>query len=199
MASVLKAGADLASFSGDKLLGGPQAGIVVGRKRWLKHLHKNPLYRALRCDKITLALLEQTLRTYVDAETYTVENLALRLLNRGREELRSQAEDLLGRLSAESRRGGTIKVVESTVEAGSGSLPQVPIPSIALAVTCPDASPDELALRFRQAAHPVVGYVRKRQYYIDLKAIPLEKNDLLARTLEEVLTSITEGVTQKGQ
>jgi len=194
-----KAGADLASFSGDKLLGGPQAGIVVGRKRWLKHLHKNPLYRALRCDKITLALLEQTLRTYVDAETYTVENLALHLLNRGREELRSQAKDLLGRLSAESRSGAVIEVVESTVEAGSGSLPQVAIPSIALAVTCPSASPDELAQRFRQAAYPVVGYVRRGQYYIDLKAIPLEKNDLLARALEEVLTAEPAEVSRKDQ
>ena len=199
VASVLKAGADLASFSGDKLLGGPQAGIVVGRKRWLKHLHKNPLYRALRCDKITLALLEQTLRTYVDAETYTVENLALRLLNRGREELRSQAEDLLGRLSPECRSGAVIEVVESTVEAGSGSLPQVAIPSIALAVTCPNASPDDLARRFRQAAYPVVGYVHRGQYYIDLKAIPLEKNDLLARALEEVLTAEPAEVSRKDQ
>lgn len=199
VASVLKAGADLASFSGDKLLGGPQAGIVVGRKKWLKHLHKNPLYRALRCDKITLALLEQTLRTYVDAETYTVENLALRLLNRGREELRSQAEDLLGRLSPESCSGAVIEVVESTVEAGSGSLPQVPIPSIALAITRPDTSPDELARQFRQAAYPVVGYVHRGQYYIDLKAIPLEKNDLLARSLEEVLTAEPAEVSRKDQ
>jgi len=199
VAGVLKTGADLTSFSGDKLLGGPQAGIVVGRKRWLKRLHKNPLYRALRCDKVILALLEQTLRTYVDAETWTRENLALRLLNRDREELRSQAEELLGRLSPEMRRGVTIKVVESTVEAGSGSLPLVPIPSIALALSRPDASPDELALRFRQAAFPVVGYVRRGQYYIDLKAIPLEKNDLLARTLKEVLAPVSKGNPQKDQ
>jgi len=135
----------------------------------------------------------------VDAETYTVENLALWLLNRGREELRSQAEDLLGRLSPECRSGAVIEVVESTVEAGSGSLPQVAIPSIALAVTCPNASPDELARRFRQAAYPVVGYVRRGQYYIDLKAIPLEKNDLLARALEEVLTAEPAEVSRKGQ
>ncbi|UCH62416.1 MAG: L-seryl-tRNA(Sec) selenium transferase [Fidelibacterota bacterium] len=197
--SVLKTGADLVSFSGDKLLGGPQAGIVVGRKRWLKRLHKNPLYRALRCDKVTLALLEQTLRTYVDAETWTPENLVLELLNRDREELRSQAEELLGRLSPEAHRGGTIKVVESTVEAGSGSLPLVPIPSIALAISRPNTSPDELALRFRQATNPVVGYVRRGQYYIDLKAVPLEKNYLLARTLAEVLAPAPERNSQIDQ
>ncbi len=199
VAGVLRAGADLASFSGDKLLGGPQAGIVVGRKRWLKRLHKNPLYRALRCDKLTLALLEQTLRTYVDAETWTPENLALRLLNRDRDELRSQAEELLSRLSPKARQCGTIKVVESTVEAGSGSLPLVPIPSIALVISRPDSSPDELARRFRQVAHPVVGYVRRGQYYIDLKALPCEKNDLLARALEEVLSTAPEGTLPKGQ
>lgn len=187
--SVLKAGADLVSFSGDKLLGGPQAGIVVGHNKWLKRLHKNPLYRALRCDKTTLALLEQTLRTYIDEENYTPGNLALRLLNRDRRELRSQAEELLGRLSQECLAGTTVKVVESTVEAGSGSLPQVPIPSIALAITKPGTGPDELARQFRRATHPVIGYIQRDQYYIDLKAIPLEKNDLLAQAMEEVLTA----------
>ncbi|MEE9162145.1 MAG: L-seryl-tRNA(Sec) selenium transferase, partial [Candidatus Neomarinimicrobiota bacterium] len=189
VSGVLKGGADLVSFSGDKLLGGPQCGIVVGRKTWLKRLRQNPLYRALRCDKVTLALLEQTLRTYSDAGTYNADNLALWLLNRDREELRAQAGDLLDRLSEECRAGASIDVVDSDVEAGSGSLPQVAIPSIALAITRPDTSPAELARRFRKAAYPVVGYVHKGQYFIDLKAIPLEKNDILARSMEEVIPS----------
>ena len=185
--TILKAGADLVSFSGDKLLGGPQAGIVLGREKWLRRLRKNPLYRALRCDKVTLALLEQTLRTYADADSFGRDNLALRLLNRDRAELRSQAEELLGRLSDECRAGGSLQVVDSTVEAGSGSLPQVDIPSVALAITRQETSPGELARRFRLASRPVVGYVRRGQYYIDLKAIPWEQNDLLAASLEEVL------------
>ena len=187
--AMLGAGADLVSFSGDKLLGGPQSGMLLGREKWLKRLCKNPLYRALRCDKVTLALLEQTLRTYSDAATFGPDNLALRLLNRGRKELRAQADDLLARLSSDCRAGSTIEVLESTVEAGSGSLPQVAIPSIVLAISRPGTSPSQLALRFRQAARPVVGYIHRGQYSIDLKAIPLERNDLLARAMEEVLPS----------
>ena len=124
-----------------------------------------------------------------DADTFGRDNLALRLLNRNRAELRSQAEDLLGRLSDECRAGGSLQVVDSTVEAGSGSLPQVEIPSVALAITRQETSPGELARRFRLANRPVVGYVRRGQYYIDLKAIPWEQNDLLAASLEEVLPS----------
>ncbi len=192
---ILKDGADIASFSGDKLLGGPQAGIIVGRKKWLKHLQKNPLYRALRCDKVTLALLEQTLRTYIDVEVHSSENLALSLLNRTREELRAQAEEVLSRITTKAQDSANIKIIESTVEAGSGSLPQIPIPSIALVIASPGINPNELAQRFRQARYPVVGYVRRGQYYIDLKAIPIEKSDLLVRAMEEVLEPSHEDIS----
>ncbi|UCH10652.1 MAG: L-seryl-tRNA(Sec) selenium transferase, partial [Fidelibacterota bacterium] len=198
IASVLRAGADVVSFSGDKLLGGPQAGLVAGRNKWLKRLHKNPLYRALRCDKVTLALLEQILRTYVDPKTYSSENLTLGLLNRDRAELRRQADNILDRLTPQAREGAEIRIVESVVEAGSGSLPQVEIPSIALAIDKPGMSPDELAGQFRQCRHPVVGYVRRSRYYIDLKAIPLEKSDLLVQSMEEVLGSASEAGDQEG-
>lgn len=185
IAQMLKAGANLVSFSGDKLLGGPQAGLIVGQNKWLKRLHRNPLYRAMRCGKVTFALLEQTLRTYSDPESHSSENMTLVLLNRTRDELRLQANTVVERLSLQ--RGSNIRIVESIVEAGSGSLPGVKIPSIALAVSKLGTSPDELALEFRQAAYPVVGYVRRGQYFIDLKAIPIEKSDILVRTLEEVL------------
>lgn len=192
---ILKDGADIASFSGDKLLGGPQAGIIVGRKKWLKRLHKNPLYRALRCDKVTLALLEQTMRTYIDTDVHSSKNLALSLLNRTREELRRQGEEVLNRIAAKTRGSTSITMVESTVEAGSGSLPQVPIPSIALMIASPSISPNDLAQRFRQARYPVVGYVHRGQYYIDLKAIPIEKSDLLVKAMEEVLKSSHEDMS----
>ncbi len=197
VASILKEGADVVCFSGDKLLGGPQSGILVGRSKWLKRLRSNPLYRALRCDKVTLAILEQTLRTYLDEKTYFPENLTLRLLERGRVELRQQADDLLGRLSPACRAAASFKLVESTVEAGSGSLPQVDLPSMALAITWPGTSPSELARRFRLADPPVVGYVHKGQYFIDLKAIPPEQNDLLIQCMEAVLVS-TAGDAAKG-
>ncbi|MFC1535647.1 L-seryl-tRNA(Sec) selenium transferase [Candidatus Neomarinimicrobiota bacterium] len=182
---MLKAGSNLVSFSGDKLLGGPQTGLVVGQEKWLKRLHRNPLYRTMRCDKVTFALLEQTLRTYSDPESHSSENMALNLLNRTRDELRSQADMVVKDLSLQG--GSKIRIVESIVEAGSGSLPGVKIPSIALAISKINTSPDELALEFRHAMYPIVGYVRRGQYFIDLKAIPIEKSDILVRTLEEVL------------
>ncbi|MEE9465650.1 MAG: hypothetical protein V3W14_08795, partial [Candidatus Neomarinimicrobiota bacterium] len=187
---VLKAGADVVCFSGDKLLGGPQAGILVGRQKQLRLLHKNPLYRALRCDKMTLALLEQTLRTFFDERSFRPANLALRLLNRGRAELTAQAHELLERLPEKVAKQGYIKVVESSVEAGSGSLPGAALPSVALEISVPELTPGETARRFRQARTAVVGYVHRGRFFIDLKAIPAEKNHLLAEALEEVLPSV---------
>jgi len=188
-AAIVKAGADVVSFSGDKLLGGPQAGILVGKAKWLKRIHKNPLYRALRCDKVILALLEQTLRTYVDTRTVPPDNLSLWLLNRSREDLKAQGEAILKRLSGKAKESAALKLVESEVEAGSGSLPQVFLPSMALAIKKPDLSAGELARNFRQGGEPVVGYINRGQYYIDLKAIPPSENDRLVAALEEALAS----------
>ncbi len=196
VASILRDGAHVVCFSGDKLLGGPQAGILVGRSKWLKRLRNNPLYRVLRCDKVTLAILEQTLRTYLDEKTHFPENLALRLLARGPAELRQQAEDILGRLSPACRERATIALVESTVEAGSGSLPQVDLPSMALAITRPGTTPSELARAFRLADPPVVGYVHRGQFFIDLKALPPEQNDLLVQSMEAVLVATAGGAAE---
>ena len=187
---MLKAGANLVSFSGDKLFGGPQSGIIVGQERWLKRLHRNPLYRAMRCDKVTFALLEQSLRTYSDPESHSSENTTLILLNRTCDELRSQADMILENLKLPD--GSNIRIVDSIVEAGSGSLPGVKIPSIALAANKVNTSPDELAREFRRAAYPVIGYVRRGQYFIDLKAIPIEKSHILRQALEEVLVPNTD-------
>jgi len=101
--------------------------------------------------------------------------------------VRVQGEEVLNRIKSKTRDNTRIMIVESVVEAGSGSLPQVPIPSIALMIENPGVNPNELAQRFRQARYPVVGYVRRGQYYIDLKAIPMEKSDLLVKAMEEVL------------
>ncbi len=188
VATIVKAGADLVSFSGDKLLGGPQAGIIVGAGKWIKILHQNSLYRALRCDKITLALLDQILRTYVDTDRSNEDNLAQALLKRSRVEIRKQADDLLERLGSAVDLS-RIEVVESEVETGSGSLPGVVLPSLALKINQPGAKANALAAAFRTGESAVVGYVNKNQFYIDLKAIPMEKNYQLAQAIERVFSS----------
>jgi L-seryl-tRNA(Ser) seleniumtransferase len=187
--AVLKAGADLACFSGDKLLGGPQSGLLVGRAKWLKQLQQNPLYRTLRCDKLTLALLDQALRSYVDERTVQPANLTQQLLNREREALRGEADRLLSLLPDSKELPGQIVVVDSEVEAGSGSLPGTLLPSIALRVSRPGMSAAKLAAAFRSSDPPVIGYIHRNRFILDLKAVPVGDIPALARSIAEVLLS----------
>lgn len=167
---VLKDGVDLVTFSGDKLLGGPQAGIILGKNKCLRRLQKNPLYRAFRCDKWTIALLEAVLRTYRDKETIK-ENLALDLLTSSLGVIRRRGEIILSQVPKTRQRELGIKLVDTIVEAGSGSLPEGKIKSIALQFKPLRQSVNQLAVSFRKANIPVIGYVKSNRYYIDLKAI----------------------------
>jgi L-seryl-tRNA(Ser) seleniumtransferase len=175
---VINSGAGLVTFSGDKLLGGPQTGLVCGKKSLISKLHKNPIYRALRCDKITLALLERTLRSYTDGSPNRT-NLAHKLLTTPRSTLRRRGQKLLASLPKATVRKFGITVVDSMVEAGSGSLPVESIESVALRFDAKNVKPTELAKRFRTQDFPVVGYIKGNRFTIDLKAVlPAEMKDL---------------------
>ena len=189
VADILKAGADVTTFSGDKLLGGPQAGIAVGKRKWIERLRKNPLYRTLRCGKLTLTLLDQALRSYEDDGHVRSANLAQVLLGRDRPRLRQEAERLLAALPDDASLRSCIEVVDSEVEAGSGSLPGVLLPSVALRITHPQLSPASLAAAFRRCEPPVIGYIHRQRFTIDLKAVPDGDLLALARTVQEVLIS----------
>ncbi len=182
---IVKSGVDLVSFSGDKLLGGPQAGIIVGKRKWIKRLRKNPLYRAFRPDKWTIALMEWTLKTYSDQGPLP-ENLALDLLLTDRFELRQRGEKILSAISPDQRNRLGIELVDTTVEAGSGSLPEGKIESVALQFNARDYTAAQLAQIFRSASLPVIGYVNRSRYFIDLKAVlPTQLSDL-GRIINEV-------------
>ncbi len=175
---VINSGAGVVTFSGDKLLGGPQAGLVCGKKTLISKLHKNPIYRALRCDKITLALLEWTLRSYTDGSPNST-NLTHKLLITPRTVLRRRGQKLLASLPKTTVRKLGITVVDSMVEAGSGSLPVESIESIALRFNAKNVKPTELAKRFRTQDSPVVGYIKGNRFTIDLKAVlPAQMKDL---------------------
>jgi len=149
----LSAGADLVCFSGDKLLGGPQAGIVVGRADLVERLRRHPLQRALRADKLTIAALEGTLALYLDPGRAAAEIPVLRMLGQGSETVRNRAERL-----ASLTRGE----VEPTVgRVGGGALPLAEIESFACAVE------EELAAPLRAADPPVVGVVRDGRLLLD--------------------------------
>src|SRR5689334_434715 len=153
----LAAGADLVCFSGDKLLGGPQAGIVVGRAELVERLRRHPLQRALRADKLTLAALEGTLGLYLDPERALSEVPVLRMLNEPVEAVRARAERLAGAVGGE---------VEETVgRVGGGALPLAELASFACAVE------ESLAEPLRLAEPPVVGVLRDGRLLLDCRTL----------------------------
>ncbi len=164
--AALAAGADLVCFSGDKLLGGPQAGIVVGRTDLVERLRRHPLQRALRADKLTLAALEGTLGLYLDPERALCEVPVLRMLGEDVAVVRARAE----RLAAAA--GG--EVVETVARAGGGALPLAELPSFACAVE------GSLAEALRLGDPPVVGVVRDGRCLLDCRTITDAEADLVA-------------------
>jgi len=166
----LEAGADVVSFSGDKLLGGPQCGILVGRRDLIERMRRNPLMRALRCDKMTLASLEETLRQY-RYESAAVVVPTLRALTRPVAELDRIGEEALGLLRAALGERYAVELVVSEARAGAGARPDLAIESRALAVTSASHSAPEIAAQFRRAQPPIIGRVEKDRFLLDLRTI----------------------------
>ena len=161
---------DILTFSGDKLIGGPQSGIIIGKEKWINAMQKNPLYRVMRSDKITLGLLEEILRSY-RSNYFTKDNLSLRMLKTKRSTLVNRGKKVIQGLTKKKIKDFNIALENSKVEAGSGSLPENPIESIALSFSHKNISPNELARKFRSGRIPVVGYIKSNKFIIDLKAI----------------------------
>jgi L-seryl-tRNA(Ser) seleniumtransferase len=164
-------GADLVTFSGDKLLGGPQAGVVVGRRALIERLAANPLRRALRPDKLTLAALGATLRLYRESPDLVAALPVLRTLTRPLAELeevgRAAAPLLTSRLGGDYR----VTIVASECEVGSGAMPAVPLPSRALAIEHPGLGAERIAARFRAGRPPVLGRIHEGRFLLDLRGI----------------------------
>ena len=177
VAEALQAGADLVTFSGDKLLGGPQAGLIVGRAELIAKLAKNPLKRALRLDKIRLAALEAVLRLYADPDRLGARLPALRLLIRSGDEIAALAQRLLPAVTRALAGVATVAIVETKSQIGSGALPVSLLPSAALALTPVDASGAALeafARRFRALPIPVVGRIERGRVLLDLRCLESE-------------------------
>ena len=183
----IKSGSDIVTFSGDKLVGGPQCGIICGSKRLLKKIHKNPLYRALRCDKFTISLLEHSLRTFISDNKVTSDNMTILLLNRNRKELKILGGKILEKVNPKIIEKNNIVLIDSSVEAGSGSLPTQNIKSYAISIKS-DKKPKILSDLFRKASTPLIGYINKGVYFIDLKAIPEEQIEIVSTVIKEVLS-----------
>ena len=176
---VVKSGVGLVTFSGDKLLGGPQAGLIVGTKTLVNKLKTNPIARAVRCDKWSLAFLEESLRSFGDHGP-SKNNLTVSLMMASRKALTKRGEIILSHLPKKAKDKLGISLVESEVEAGSGSLPEEKLDSMAFRFKPNGISASKLATKFRIGDTPVVGYIHGHTFYIDLKAvIPGQEKELV--------------------
>lgn len=165
-------GADIVTFSGDKLLGGPQAGFIVGRADLIARINRNPLKRALRLDKIRLAAIDSTLRLYRDPDRLAERLPTLRMLTRRRDEITAQAQRLLAPVAAMLPEYH-VAVVDCSSQIGSGALPVETLPSAALAFTGDTGdAPERLAARLRALPLPVIGRIRDGALLLDLRCLP---------------------------
>lgn len=167
----LAAGADLVTFSGDKLLGGPQAGIIAGRASVVNPLKKHPLLRALRVDKLTLAALEGTLRLYRDERQAWAEIPTLRLLRLTADELKRKGQQVMRRLRRQLPDSMVIELVPGISQVGGGALPLAELPTWLLAIRSDVFSAREFEEVLRRQPVPVIGRIAKGDFLLDLRTV----------------------------
>lgn len=184
---VLAAGPDIVTFSGDKLLGGPQAGIIVGKRQYIDKMKKNPLTRAIRIDKLTVAAMEATLREYLDEEKAITAVPTLRMLTASLPSLEEKARALC-RLLAE-RLGGRaeLSVEKSSSAVGGGAMPTAELPAAVVTVKPNHTSLNDLLLALRRNEPAVIGRAQDDRLYLDVRTIMDEEFILLADALEKAL------------
>lgn len=188
----LKAGADVVSFSGDKLLGGPQAGIIVGKKEIIDSIRKNQLMRVLRCDKMRYAVLESTLKMFFDEEKLLTYHPVMKMLTEDPEEVRKRASVLRRRLKSAQKEKVVIRLLEDESQVGSGSLSWETIPTWCVAVTSPELSANELGEKLRQASTPVLTRVKSDAVLIDMRTVLHEEVGTVLKAFEHAFGGSSE-------
>ena len=182
-AEVLKGGADLVCFSGDKLMGGPQAGIIAGKARHVAALKKHPFFRALRCDKLVLGALQGTVEAHLDGRAKTLPLHAS--LQADPAQLRKRAKRL-----AKAMEGLPVQVVmaEGESQVGGGALPQAKLASVTLELVPDQLALKDFAARLRRASVPVIGVIGGQRFRLDLRTIASSEEKALLQSIKEVLT-----------
>ncbi len=185
---MLEKGADIVCFSGDKLLGGPQAGIITGKKKYIEKIENHPLMRAMRLDKCTTAVLEATFREYLDEEKAWENIPILKMIRRQKEELKIQAEEIKKAL-LESGFRGEIQVQEDASMIGGGSLPGETLSDVAVSIKPEKESTEEFAARLRMQSVPVIVQVKNNRVFLHMRTVFAEEKEILTEMLKEALLS----------
>jgi len=168
---VVSAGADIVTFSGDKLLGGPQAGIIVGREKFIQKIQKNPLLRAMRIDKMTLASLEATFMQYLDEEKALKEIPTLRMLTEPADMIKRRAKKILSSLKKDISGHAKLEVVPDESQAGGGSLPEINFPTFVVSIRPLNISVNELEKRLRLGSASVIARIKGEALLIDARTV----------------------------
>ncbi|MCJ7615671.1 MAG: L-seryl-tRNA(Sec) selenium transferase [Desulfobacterales bacterium] len=182
----VSAGVDVVTFSGDKLLGGPQAGIIVGKKNIVDQIKQNPLTRALRIDKLTLAALESTLRLYRDPEK-AIENIpTLRMLTLPLEYIEKKGERLLDMLKELNNPYMSVKLLKLSSRAGGGSLPLLELPSICVGIKIDGMSANAIEKYLRENTPPIIGRIEEDYFIMDLRTIQNDELPIVENALSKM-------------
>ncbi|MDW7774397.1 MAG: L-seryl-tRNA(Sec) selenium transferase [Desulfobulbaceae bacterium] len=186
---VVAAGVDVVTFSGDKLLGGPQAGIILGRKEIVDRIKKNPVNRAMRIDKFTLSGLESILRLYLDEENAMQQIPTLAMIAAPVADVERRAKRLLRRVRKDLAGFCQFSIIETAARVGGGAMPEQNLPSRALVLQPAAMTVNRLETALRQLAVPVVGRVEENRLLLDMRTVADDEIDLLSECLHKVLTA----------
>jgi L-seryl-tRNA(Ser) seleniumtransferase len=178
----LSAGADLVCFSGDKLLGAPQAGIILGKKKYIDILKTHPMHRALRLDKMFLAGLESVLLYYLKGEA-TKKIPAWQMISTFLDALQTRAEKIRDKLQ---ESGIEIEIQESKSTVGGGSLPGETLPTVVISVPSVDLSPDQQAKLFRKHTPPIIGRIEEEKFVLDLRTVFPHQDEVLISAVNNI-------------
>jgi L-seryl-tRNA(Ser) seleniumtransferase len=189
----LTAGVDVVTFSGDKLLGGPQAGIILGEPRYIDRIKANPLTRALRIDKMTLAALESTLRLYRDERQALQQIPTLRMLTLPLTIIQSRAAELQSRLERVSAGRLSVVLLDLSSKAGGGSLPLLELPSRCLGVTVDGTSANAVERWMRKHTPPIIGRIENDRFIMDPRTLQEEELDIIEAAFAGMLADRTAG------
>jgi L-seryl-tRNA(Ser) seleniumtransferase len=186
-AEALKSGVDLVCFSGDKLFGGPQAGIIAGKVRLVAALKREPLFRALRCDKLSLAALQATVDLHLNQKTAEIPTVAL--LQISEDELRARAAAIYDQLSKRCS-GLQIATGRSTAKPGGGTLPKSNLPSVTIDIVPKNSSLADFAATLRAWNPPVIGYVAGDRFKLDLRTIFSHQDEALIEAIRTACANV---------